>query len=161
MPRVVKAGGLGRETSSMNDRVFLDTNVLVYAMDRSDPTKRKRALEVIESDYPDPMPVISTQVLQEFYVTLVRKLKKPLSEHDAERACIQLSQFPMVVIEPQMLLDSIKISRRHSLSLWDALIICAAQKANGRSCFGTDFGTSSESICQYLLNSSSKPIKTD
>jgi predicted nucleic acid-binding protein len=113
----------------MNDRVFLDTNVLVYAFDGSEPIKQRRAQQIIESEYPDPSPFISTQVLQEFHVAVVRKLKEPLGEEEAEQACVQLSRFPTVLIESQTVLDAIALSRRHTLSLWDSLIIRSALKA--------------------------------
>jgi len=113
----------------MNDKVFLDTNVLVYAFDSADSAKQKRSLRILEREYLDPPPVISTQVLQEFYVVVSRKLEKPLSEEDAERVCIHLSKFPCVVIDPQMVLDAIRLNRAHELSLWDALIVRAAIKS--------------------------------
>ncbi|HET6582305.1 MAG TPA: PIN domain-containing protein [Nannocystaceae bacterium] len=56
----------------MTDRVFVDTNVLVYAFDRDEPAKRKRSLAILEGE--DDL-VLSTQVLQEFYVTVTRKLR--------------------------------------------------------------------------------------
>jgi predicted nucleic acid-binding protein len=70
----------------MSDRVFLDSNVVVYSVDESpaEKVKHERAIEVL-SGQPESL-VLSTQVLQEFYVVTTRKLKKPLSEERAAKA---------------------------------------------------------------------------
>src|SRR5262245_30651467 len=85
--REVAARGVpGRGMTSMTGRTFLDSNVLVYSVDESPPKKAKhdRAIEVL-STQPDSL-VVSTQVLQEFYVVTTRKLKPPLSAERAARA---------------------------------------------------------------------------
>ena len=105
-------------------RSFLDTNVLVYCHDRGEPRKRKQALALLGSTDRDF--VVSTQVLQEFYVTVVRKLAKPLDEASAEAAVRDLAQLPVVPVDTPMVLAAIATSRAHDLSLWDALILQAA-----------------------------------
>jgi predicted nucleic acid-binding protein len=114
--------------SSMSDRVFIDTNVLVYCFDRGEPEKRARALEVVNrfSDSSGEQLVLSTQVMQELYVTLTRKLNPSLSELDAERAVAKLAELPIVPIDRAMVLSAIGTSRRYQLSLWDSLILQAA-----------------------------------
>lgn len=67
----------------MTDRVFVDTNVLVYAYDRSEPDKQQMALQVLNQLHATHSGVISTQVLSEFFVTVTRKLKPQLSPEDA------------------------------------------------------------------------------
>lgn len=122
----------GSATSSMSARVFLDTNILVYGIDSSEKDKQKRALEILEGsakDYREAHLVLSTQVLQEFYVTAVRKLAVPLDESDAERAVQRLARLPVVQVDTQMILDAIATSREQSLSFWDALIVRAALDA--------------------------------
>ena len=106
------------------DRSFVDTNVLVYCHDRGEPKKRKQALALLASSDRDF--VVSTQVLQEFYVTVVRKLAKPLDEGSAEAAVRDLAQLPVVPVDAPMVLAAIVTSRAHRLSLWDALILQAA-----------------------------------
>ncbi len=68
----------------MSDRVFVDTNVFVYLFDRDAPDQRRRARALIEEEH--GRLVLSTQVLQEFFVTVTRKLAKPLPEDEAEAA---------------------------------------------------------------------------
>jgi predicted nucleic acid-binding protein len=105
-------------------RSFVDTNVLVYCHDRGEPAKREKALALLASSERDL--VVSTQVLQEFYVTVVRKLEKPLGQASAEAAVRDLAQLPVVTVDPPMVLAAIATSRAHQLSLWDALILQAA-----------------------------------
>ena len=65
----------------MSGRAFFDTNVLVYLFDSDSPAKQARAREVFESEGRAGNVVISTQVLQEFYVAVTRKLGKPLPSY--------------------------------------------------------------------------------
>ncbi|MFH2006877.1 MAG: PIN domain-containing protein [bacterium] len=113
----------------MKGRVFIDTNVLVYCYDEDEPEKRERALGIFEEPDTCWEPVLSTQVLQEFYVAVVRKLARPLDEAAAEQAVAQLARLPVVQIDAPMVLAAIALSRRHQLSLWDALILEAARSA--------------------------------
>ena len=115
----------------MTSRVFLDTNVIVYSIDADEPEKRQRALEILRGDdskLRDSTLVVSTQVLQEFYVTAVRKLRRPLSEEVAEAAVRRLAGLPVVALDAKLIVDAIDTSRAHALSLWDALIVRAAQR---------------------------------
>ncbi|MBI4861348.1 MAG: PIN domain-containing protein [Candidatus Riflebacteria bacterium] len=113
----------------MSDRVFLDTNVLVYAFDEAEPAKKARAIEILGTWEKGATPAISTQVLQEFYVSVVRKLKVPLSEEDAEAAVLRLCRLPVVQVDPAVVLGAIRTSRRLRLSFWDALVVQAALEA--------------------------------
>src|SRR5437660_983207 len=79
---LVRQGTSGRGTTSMageGSRQFLDTNVLVYAHDASAGTRRSRALDVLERAVDERKAAVSVQVLQEFFVTVTRKLPRPLS----------------------------------------------------------------------------------
>ena len=110
----------------MSDRVFLDTNVIVYLFDRDAPSKRDRARSLLEEGSHAHL-VISTQVLQEFYVTVTRKLGKPLAEAEAEAAARDLAALDVVDLDTEIVLRSIAGARAHRMSLWDALIVEAAQ----------------------------------
>jgi len=110
----------------MSDRVFLDTNVIVYLFDRDAPSKRARARSILEEGSHAHL-VISTQVLQEFYVTVTRRLGKPLAEAEAEAAARDLAALEVVDLDTEIVLRSIAGARAHKMSLWDALIVEAAQ----------------------------------
>ncbi|MCC7241886.1 MAG: PIN domain-containing protein [Acidobacteria bacterium] len=108
-----------------DDRTFVDTNVFVYAVDRHSAAKQKRAEAVLEAL--GPSIVISSQVLQEFYVAVTRKLATPLPAKDAERHVHDLSGLDVVLIDVPIIRAAIVLSRDHHLSFWDALVIEAAR----------------------------------
>lgn len=110
----------------MPSRAFIDTNVFVYAFDNADPQKQQRAQQVLREE---PGAVVSTQVLNEFYVTTTRKLAAPLSPEDAERAVEHLSRRPCVAVDSTLVLRAISDGRRWQLSHWDALMLAAARQA--------------------------------
>ncbi len=108
----------------MSGRAFLDTNVLVYLFDQDSPEKQRRACAVLEAE--GSSAAVSTQVLQEFYVTVTRKLGHPMSERDAEAAARELAELEVVSVDGPLVLSGIARSRGDRLSLWDALIVEAA-----------------------------------
>ncbi|MGB8436138.1 MAG: PIN domain-containing protein [Burkholderiales bacterium] len=110
-------------------RVFFDTNVLVYAFDSSAPEKQNRALDLFNVLALKGDAVLSTQVLQEFFVVTTRKLAIPLSSERAEEIVGQFAQLPTVVIDPDLILQAIRVTRAHQVSFWDALLIAAAKFA--------------------------------
>jgi len=112
----------------MPARAFLDTNVLVYAVDEAEAPKRDRARELLRSAEPGDL-VLSTQVLSEFYVVVTRKLEQPLDQDAAAAAVDQLARLPVVVTDSALVRAGIAVSRRAQLSLWDGLILAAAGEA--------------------------------
>lgn len=108
----------------MSGRSFLDTNVLVYCFDAGESAKQRRAQQIVEQS--DDELVVSTQVLQEFYVTVVRKLARPLTEDEAEQAVRELAALPTIATDTPLVLAAIASSRQLHLSLWDALVLQAA-----------------------------------
>jgi predicted nucleic acid-binding protein len=112
----------------MPGSAFVDTNVLVYAVDDGEPRKRDRARSLLAAPSAGAL-VVSTQVLNEFYVVTTRKLERPLPEARAAEAVKQLSMLPTVVTDVALVHSAITISRESRLSLWDALIVAAATAA--------------------------------
>jgi predicted nucleic acid-binding protein len=110
----------------MRDKVFLDTNVLVYLYDRDSPEKRARSISILEQGRESFHLVISTQVLQEFYVTVARKLSKDVSEAEILLAMHKLQGFATIQIDVPLIFDAIDLGKRFQLSFWDALITQAA-----------------------------------
>ena len=109
-------------------KVFLDTNVLVYASDHGQAVKRARAITLLRSiGEGDIRPVISTQVMQEFYVTATRKLGiDPLV---AKGLLHDFEHFEVIPIQPSLINEAIDCSILNTLSFWDALIIVSAERA--------------------------------
>ncbi|CAN5795146.1 PIN domain-containing protein [soil metagenome] len=107
-------------------RSFLDTNVLLYLFDNSVPEKKARAQEVFSREVEAGRVVLSTQVLQEFYVNATRKLAEPLPSADAEARVRDFARLPLVRVDEAMILAAIGRHRSMSFSFWDALILEAA-----------------------------------
>lgn len=105
----------------MNDEVwFIDTNVLVYLFDVDAPAKKA----IAESMFREQADLrLSTQVLQEFYVTATRKLGRPLSPEQALQAVKHFQTYPVAVISSALVTRSIRRSIDSRLSLWDSLIV--------------------------------------
>jgi len=108
-------------------KVFLDTNILIYSMDRSQPAKQKKCRNLLRSLAEGPKGVISTQVMQEFYTAATTKLgADPLITKDVLRS---LERFEIVIITPGLIKDAVDCSIINRLSFWDALIVTAAEAA--------------------------------
>ena len=109
-------------------KVFLDTNILVYSLDQSDAGKRKKCRKLIKSLTDENSGVISTQVLQEFYVAATAKLgADPLLVKDILRS---LERLETVVVTPTLIKEAIDCSLINRLSFWDALIVVTAESAH-------------------------------
>src|SRR5882762_11874435 len=116
--------------------VFFDTNVLVYAAlgTGKDESKRKRALELVESeDF-----ATSAQVLQEFFVTVVKKASRPLSAAQALEWIEQWTAFPCQTIDHQLVRIAIERSERFAISYWDAAILVAAEALGTDTVYSED-----------------------
>lgn len=108
-------------------KVFLDTNILVYSLDQADAAKKARCRGLIRSLTAESKGVISTQVMQEFYVAATSKLgADPLLTKDILRS---LERFETVVVSPTLIKDAIDCSIINRLSFWDALIVVSAESA--------------------------------
>jgi predicted nucleic acid-binding protein len=119
----------------MNAECFLDTNVLVYAAaGGADAAKRRRALELIDTENFG----VSAQVLQEFYVTVVRKIAVPLTAERALEWIEQLEAFPCAGVDASLVKIAIEISERYRISYWDASIIAAADVLGAKTVFTED-----------------------
>ena len=113
--------------SCMFDKTVLDTNILVYAVDEDDAPRRVACRAVIASIAAEGGGVISTQVLQEFYVAATRKLGMPPL---AAKAVLKtFAVFEIVHVTPELIQGAIDCSVLNTLSFWDALIIAAAASA--------------------------------
>jgi len=124
----------------MSARSFVDTNVLVYLFDADTPDKQARARELVATRGPAGELVLSTQVLQEFFVTVTRKLERPLSIESAEGAVRRLAAYPVVTTTVGLVMAAISVLRAHKISFWDALIVAAAREAGCDELLSEDLG---------------------
>ncbi len=118
---------------------FFDTNVLIYLFDKDSPNKAAVARQLYSRLVREKSGLVSVQVLQEFFVTLSKKFAVALSPDDVEREVRDLSGL-LKVIETDVALglDSIKLSRRYTLSFWDGLIIQAALRSGASVLYTED-----------------------
>jgi predicted nucleic acid-binding protein len=105
---------------------FVDTNVLVYAFDRNDHARHPRAVELLTGLMESDRLRLSTQVLQEFYVTMTRKARPPWSPDHALARLDDLAAWPVASTDLSMLREAVLLSRDAVLSFWDALVVVAA-----------------------------------
>ncbi len=110
------------------DRVFLDTNIIVYAFDSSAGDKQRIARKALSDLWESGLGLVSTQVLQEFYVTITKKVPRPAAP-DVARAIVEdLLQWKVIVNDGPSILEAIEIQKRYGFAFWDALIVQAAVK---------------------------------
>ena len=121
----------------MTDRAFLDTNVLVYAMDDAAPAKQARARELMSAARAESH-VVSPQVLQEFFNAVTRKLARPVPPDAAAAAVRALARLTVVPADADLVVAAISLHRRHKVSLWDALILQAALVGGCNRLFSED-----------------------
>jgi len=113
----------------MNDKVFFDTNILVYAYDKNEPEKGEIAKQLIRENGITGNLILSTQVLQEFYVTMTKSSKNMLTKEDASEIVSDFSEFPLVQINKNIILRAMKRHQTRAFSFWDSLIVEAALQA--------------------------------
>lgn len=111
----------------MSDRSFFDTNVLVYADDKATLAKQRRAIELVAEHRRAGTGVLSSQVLQEYFVTVTRKLH--VEAKIARRKVELLAEFDLVVPGLDDILAAIDLHRLHGFSFWDALVLRAAKES--------------------------------
>jgi predicted nucleic acid-binding protein len=113
-------------TAAERARQFVDTNLLVYAHDLDAGPKADRARQLLANLWESGDGCISLQVLQEFYVTATRKLRRRLTHETAAEYVEDFSRWTLHAPGRDDLLAAIRMARRYRLSLWDALIVRSA-----------------------------------
>ena len=117
-------------------KAFLDTNVLVYAQDLDAPHKRERSRQLITEMAASGRGVISTQALQEYYVTATRKMGvAPLA---AKSVVQSFRMFEVVQLSPDLIEQAIDRSVLSQLSFWDALIVAASAASGCTTIYSDD-----------------------
>ena len=110
----------------MKDKIFVDTNILIYAHDMDAGVKHDVANSIIEKIWEEKSGIISTQVVQEFYVNVTRKIPNPITPVLARGIILNYFSWHLEAIDPHTILFASEIEERHVLSFWDSLIVAAA-----------------------------------
>jgi predicted nucleic acid-binding protein len=122
----------------MNDKAFVDTNIIVYAHDLVSGIKNERARALIEKLWSTGGGVLSTQVLQELCVNLRRKAAKPLTIEETRSLIQDYSDWEIVVNTHSSVIEALSIETRFQISFWDALIVHAAERAGAAILYSED-----------------------
>ena len=112
-----------------DDRLaFVDTNVLVYAHDRSETRKQPIAEALLDDLWRTRGGAVSTQVLQEFYVVATRKFDPPMRRGAAREIMALYGEWTTVQVDVALILAASELEERHGFSFWDALVVEAARR---------------------------------
>jgi predicted nucleic acid-binding protein len=122
----------------MSDKCFVDTNILVYAHDRSAGEKHHRARKLLEELWNSGKGVLSTQVLQELCINLRRKAAHPLPVDEVRLLIREYSTWEVVTNTPESVLKALDVEMRYMTSFWDALILQAAEEAGAAILYSED-----------------------
>ncbi len=133
----------------MSAKTFVDTNILIYAYDVDAEKKHLVAKEVLHELWMDRTGVLSTQVLQEFYVNVTRKISKPLTKKSA-RAIIDSYAVWCIDTTPAEIAMAFRIEDDARIGFWDALICATALKAGAGRILSEDLNAG-QKIAQVLI----------
>lgn len=125
-------------TNFMNDKVFVDTNILVYCFDAASPQKKEKAVNLMLELWGNGRGVLSLQVLKEFFVTVTHKLALGIGYDDARRAVEDFLSWEIAQEGRKSLLFAMSISHRYHLSFWDANVIACAALSDCEICYSED-----------------------
>jgi len=120
------------------ERVFVDTNIIVYAYDRDAGRKHEIARDLMIGLWSAAGGVLSTQILQEFYVTVTRKIASPLTREAAREIIKDYLTWDVVSNDGDAVLDAIDIETGENISFRDALVIAAAKRGGAQVLLSED-----------------------
>lgn len=121
----------------MSDRIFVDTNVLVYAHDVDAKAKHEAAKSILQGLWSERTGVLSMQVLQEFYVNVTRKIPRPITKKSA-RLVVSTYTVWCVDTTPAEIASAFRIENDSLIGFWDALIVASAVKSGANRILSED-----------------------
>jgi predicted nucleic acid-binding protein len=125
-------------------RVFVDTNVLVYRHDSTEPAKQEQATAWIGKLWETHSGRISVQVLQEFYATVTHKLRPGLDREMARELLEPYQAWQPLAMSSSLLRDAWRVEDLYSLSWWDSLIVAAAHRCGSEFLLTEDLSHDTE-----------------
>jgi predicted nucleic acid-binding protein len=120
----------------MNRLTFFDTNIFVYADDKSEPSRQARAIQLITDHQRTGFMVISVQVLQEYFAAATRKLH--VDAETAQRKVQVLARGRVVRFAEDDVIAAIELHRLNRISFWDAMIVHAARLSGSNVLYSED-----------------------
>jgi predicted nucleic acid-binding protein len=126
------------------NRRFVDTSILVYAHDESAGAKRDQARTLLEQLWESREGCLSVQVLQEFFVTITRKIAKPLGTETAKEIVADFSRWRVHVPAADDVRGAVGIHQRTGISFWDAMIVRSAAEMGCTALYSEDLNPAQE-----------------
>lgn len=123
----------------MTEKVFVDSNVLVYAHDADAGDKQRVAAKTVAEILDARSGVLSIQVLQEFYSTVTRKLRSAITRDVARDLLRSYSSWIIQPLSAEDVVAASFLEQSHQLSFWDALIVQAALLSGAKKLLSEDF----------------------
>jgi predicted nucleic acid-binding protein len=128
-------------TTGTTDKTFIDTNVRIYAHDIDAGQKHEIAKAVLRELWAERAGLLSTQVLQEFYVNATRKIKTPLAKPEARSIVDTYAAWCVNGITPRDVSAAFQIEDRARIGFWDALILAVAVRSGARRVLSEDLNS--------------------
>jgi predicted nucleic acid-binding protein len=122
----------------MIDKVFVDSNILIYAHDFDSGARQQRAADCLKELWDTHAGRLSTQVLQEFYVNVTQKIKVPLNKSSAREVIRNYTPWVQSLITPGTVVRASEIGEIWRLSFWDSMILAAAEQNQASQLFSED-----------------------
>ncbi len=131
---------------------FVDTNVLVYAFDKSGSPKKQVAQRLMNELMEEGRLRVSTQVLQELLVTLTRKVSRPCSIEEALTLLEDLAAWPLMVVDYAAIRAAAGLAGQAKISFWDALIVVSAARSGAAVLYTEDLNDGQEILGVRISN---------
>ena len=131
---------------------FVDTNVLVYAFDKSGSAKKQVAQRLLNELMDEDRLRVSTQVLQELFVTLTRKAMERSSSEEALAVMEDLTAWPLMVVDYAAIRAAVGLADQAKISFWDALIVVAAARVGAAVLYTEDLNDGQEILGVRISN---------
>jgi predicted nucleic acid-binding protein len=136
----------------MSGKCFVDTNILVYAHDRSSGEKHIRARAVVDQLWDSGLGVLSTQVLQEFCYNIRRKAANPLPVEEVRLLLQDYATWEVVTNTSASILGALDIEARYKTSFWDAMVLHAAGTAGAAILYSEDLAAGQRYEAVQIVN---------
>ncbi len=131
---------------------FVDTNVLVYALDKSGSAKQRLAKRLLNELIENDRLRVSTQVLQELYVTLTRKVARRCSSEEALAVVEDLAAWPLMLVDYAAIRAAVRLADQATLSFWDALVVVAAARSGATVLYTEDMNDGQDILGVRITN---------
>ena len=137
---------------AVRNLAFVDTNVLVYAFEKSSSPKKRVAQRRLNELLEEDRLRVSTQVLQELFVTLTRKVSQPCSNDEALAVLEDLTAWPLMTIDYAAIRAAVRLASQATLSFWDALVVVAAARTGAAVLYSEDLNDGQEILGVRISN---------